>query len=71
MLLEQPVCNESFMILRTVGHKTSKQDLSKLMGIGSSKQMVDFIFDTSILRASEPSYENLVREEPEKNRGIR
>lgn len=34
------------------------------MGIGSSKQVVDFMLDTCLMRASESSSEKWVRETP-------
>lgn len=41
-----------------------KQDLKKLVGIGSSKQVLNFNLDTSLLRASESRCGKLLREVP-------
>lgn len=41
-----PVRKESFIILKIARHKELKQDLNKLLGTGSSVQVVTFICDT-------------------------
>ncbi len=47
-----PVHRESLIMLRTTGHKESRQDLNKLVGRGSSTEVVAFIRDTSLVSSS-------------------
>ncbi len=64
-----PVPRESLTMLRTAGHKESKQDLNKLVGRGSSTQVVAFIRDTSLVSSSESIWEKVVNNVPWKQDG--